>query len=175
VLSPQTIYQSAVDGVPISGRNPVPEKESLDVKKVKLHPGKLPPTGTPDDMRVEFEFDAKGPGTVHIFLWVGDHGAIPVFITSCPFNSDPTQAKDYGLSACATTDGGIPPWSPDMSGRVLASFEVKLDEKPFKDKLKIDITSREQYEQLRDAGSALISFETPNDEVQALFVPELEK
>ena len=39
----------------------------------------------------------------------------------CP--TDPPQIPDYGLSACAMTDGGIPPWSPDMSGRVIRSVD----------------------------------------------------
>ena len=36
VLSPQTIYQSASDGVPISGRNPAPDDDSISIGKVKL-------------------------------------------------------------------------------------------------------------------------------------------
>jgi hypothetical protein len=95
-----------------------------------------------------------------------------VFLTSCPFNSDPSQVADYGLSACALTDGGIPPWSPDMSGRVVASASVEIAKRKEKVKIAID---QSQYEKLAADGSALISFETPNDEVQALFVPELEK
>jgi len=47
------------------------------------------------------------PGTAHFFLWAGDHGAIPVYLSSCAKSPDPVQVKDYGLSACALTDGGI--------------------------------------------------------------------
>src|SRR4029450_12847764 len=54
VLSPQTIYQSATDGVPISGRNPAPPGDSIAISKPKLNPAKA-----------EFEIDATGPGTVH--------------------------------------------------------------------------------------------------------------
>ena len=38
VLSPQTIYQSAVDGVPISGRNPAPDNDRIEDLKAKLSP-----------------------------------------------------------------------------------------------------------------------------------------
>ena len=36
------------------------------------------------------------PGTAHVFLWTGDHGAIPVFTTSCDAAADPPP--DYGLT-----------------------------------------------------------------------------
>jgi LmbE family N-acetylglucosaminyl deacetylase len=155
VLSPQTIYQSAVNGVPISGRNPAPADDSIAISKPKLNPAK-----------VELKIDATGPGTVHVFLWTGDHGAIPVFLTSCPLAADPPP--DYGFTACATTDGGIPPWSPDMSGRVVraATFEITAG----KQKVSIRL-DRDAFAKLADDGSALVSFETPNDEVQAFFVP----
>ena len=178
VLSPQTIYQSAVNGVPISGRVPAPEKAGIDVKKVKLT--KLPPpphgNGPPKPvppLTAEIELDAHGPGTAHVFLWSGDPSAIPVFLTSCALNPDPIQMKDYGLSACALTDGGIPPWSPDMSGRVVAQMDVDIQKKG-KTKVTFDLTQA-QYDKLATDGIALISFETPNDEVQAIFVPSLEK
>jgi hypothetical protein len=57
VLSPQTIYRSAVDGVPISGRDPAPANDSIAITKPKLNPAKA-----------EFEIDATGPGTAHVFL-----------------------------------------------------------------------------------------------------------
>jgi LmbE family N-acetylglucosaminyl deacetylase len=176
VLSPQTIYQSATDGVPISGREPVSDKDGLDVKQVKLT--KLPPTPpgpkqppTPP-LKLEIELDAGSPGTAHVFLWSGDPHAIPVFMTSCAFNPDPIQMKDYGLSACALTDGGIPAWSPDMSGRLVAdridvTFEKKNGGGP--KKVKVDLTQA-QYDMLVTDGLALISFESTNDEVQAIAV-----
>jgi hypothetical protein len=160
VLSPQTIYQSALDGVPISGRNPAPDNDSIAITKVKLTPEKA-----------EIDINATGPGTAHVFLWTGDHGAIPVFLTSCALAADP--APDYGFSACAVTDGGIPPWSPDMSGRVVGSATVTITKKGTQ-KAKI-LLDQAAYDKLAADGSALISFETPNDEVQALFVPTLEK
>jgi hypothetical protein len=66
------------------------------------------------------------------------------------------------------TDGGSPPWSPDMSGRVVrsAAFNVSAG------KRKVSITlDRAAYDKLAANGSALISFETPHNEVQAFFFP----
>ena len=64
------------------------------------------------------------------------------------------------MTPCATTDGGIPPWSPDMSGRVqgTAKRHVSIP-------LGADARAR-----LAADGSALISFETPDGKVQALDV-----
>jgi hypothetical protein len=94
-----------------------------------------------------------------------------VFNSSCDPATDPPP--DYGLSACATTDGGIPPWSPDMSGRVVDSLTLDFDKEHGKETqhLKIELT-KEQYDKLANGqGSVLVSFETPNDEVQALYAP----
>jgi LmbE family N-acetylglucosaminyl deacetylase len=175
VLSPQTIYQSATDGVPISGRNPAPAEDSISIQKVKLTKplpaprghGHGPPTRP---LQVELTIKATGPGTAHIFLWAGDHANIPVFLSSCGIANDPPP--DYGFTACALTDGGIPAWSPDMSGRVLKQVDVTITEKKQTVKIELD---RAQYDRLVADGSALISFETPNDEVQALFVPDFQK
>lgn len=154
-LSPQTIYQSATDGVPISGRDPAPASDSITVTKPKLNPAKA-----------EFEIDATGPGTTHIFLWAGDHAAIPVFTTSCSPSADPPP--DYGFTPCAVTDGGIPPWSPDMSGRLVGSTDTAIAA----GKQKVTITlSASQYQKLAADGSALISFETPGNQVQAFYIP----
>jgi hypothetical protein len=175
VLSPQTIYQSALDGVPISGRNPAPADDSLEIKHAKVN--KLPPppkNGKPQKLpplKLEIDLKSTGNGTAHVFLWTGDHGAIPVFLTSCDPATDPPP--DYGLSACATTDGGIPPWSPDMSGRVVDSLTLDFDKAHGKETqhLTIELT-KEQYDKLANGqGSVLVSFETPNDEVQALYAP----
>ncbi|MFL6035163.1 MAG: PIG-L family deacetylase [Gaiellaceae bacterium] len=159
VLSPQTIYQSATDGVPISGRDPAPTNDRIAIEKVKLNPEK-----------VEFDFSATGPGTVHVFLWTGDHASIPVFLSSCGLANDPPP--DYGFTPCAVTDGGIPPWSPDMSGRVVATATATIGS--VRAKVKFDL-SPGQADMLAAGGSALISFETPNDEVQALFVPSFDQ
>ena len=105
--SPQTIAQSARNGVPISGRVPAPASRGITVNSAVLKTG-----------AVEIDIDAAGPGTLHAFLYDGDKGYTPVWNTSCAPATNP--APDYGLSACALTDGSIPAWSPDMSGRVVA-------------------------------------------------------
>jgi hypothetical protein len=60
-----------------------------------------------------------------------------------------------------------------MSGRVVKQVDVTITKKG-KQKVEIDLTQA-QYDKLVADGSALISFETPNDEVQALFVPDFDK
>jgi LmbE family N-acetylglucosaminyl deacetylase len=171
VLSPQTIYQSATDGVPISGRAPAPHDDSISIKDVKLTklppppPGNGPKPPTPP-LKAEVKIKATGPGTAHIFLWTGDHANIPVFLSSCAMTADPPP--DYGFTPCAITDGGIPAWSPDMSGRVVEQIDVSINKKR-ETNVKIDLT-RDQYDKLVSNGSALISFETPNNEVQAFYV-----
>ena len=116
---------------------------------------------------LELEIHATGPGTAHVFLWTGDHASIPVFLSSCGMANDPPP--DFGFTPCALTDGGIPPWSPDMSGRVVASGSATVT-RAGPGKVEFDLTAG-QADTLAASGSALISFETPDDEVQALFVP----
>jgi len=152
-LSPQTIYQSAQNGVPIAGRVPAPASDSIAVSTPALSAA-----------AVTFDVTATGPGTAQVFLWSGDHGAIPVFKTSCPPADDPPP--DYGFSACAITDGGIPPWSPDMSGRVIRLLTVPVAGAGTTHvSIPLDAAA---YPALSSSGSALVSFRTPADEVQAL-------
>ena len=146
--SPQTIAQSARNGVPISGRVPAPASRGIAVNGAVQRNG-----------AVELDLDAAGPGTLHAFVYRGDKGQTPVFLTSCAPATDP--APDYGLSACALTDGGIPPWAPDMSGRVLAD-------------VKRSISAGHQVISLPagdPTASVLVAFQTPQDEVQAFDVP----
>jgi len=157
VESPQTIYQSAQNGIPISGRSTAP-----DNRKITNIASSLTATAA------VFDISASGPGTARIYLWGGDHAAIPVYISTCPFPTDPSQIPDYGLSACATTDGGIPPWSPDMSGRVIRSATVPVAAGVTHVSIPLDSAA---YSALAAKGSALISFETAQDEVQAFDVP----
>ncbi|HZO97600.1 MAG TPA: PIG-L family deacetylase [Gaiellaceae bacterium] len=159
VLSPQTIYQSAVDGVPISGRHPAPADDRISVSKDKLNPPK-----------VELTIDASGPGTAHVFLWAGDHAAIPVYLTSCSPADDPPP--DYGFTPCAVTDGGIPPWSPDMSGRIVGQATVQVT--PGKQKVSIPLDGQ-GFARLAANGSALVSFETASGAVQAVSIPLSDK
>ena len=154
--SPQTIYQSAVDGVPISGRNPAPPNDRITISNPVLGPS-----------TAEFDIHATGPGTAHFFLWSGDHAAIPVWLTSCSPTADP--APDYGFTPCAVTDGGIPPWAPDMSGRVIRDLVVPVASAGMQH-VSIPLDSA-AYAKLAANGSALVSFETPNNEVQAFYIP----
>ena len=154
VDSPQTIAQSARDGVPISGRVPAPRDNRLTDVDVDL-----------DRDSVTIDLRASGPGRARIFLWSGEKGYIPVWVTSCAPDADPPP--DYGLTPCAATDGTTPPWSPDMSGRVVRDVAFDVTRSRHRVTIPLDAAA---YERLKRGGSALISFETPDDEVQALDV-----
>jgi hypothetical protein len=148
-LSPQTIAQSARNHVPISGRVPT---DDLKILYAGLRPGGL-----------DIVTLADGPGTARLFLTRGQLAAIPVWKTSCTDNPPP----DYGLSACAVTDGGIPPWAPDMSGHVVKQSSRELVRGV--QRWSVPLTAAEQT-RLRDNGRLLLSYETPRDEVQAFDV-----
>ena len=99
VLSPQTIAQSARDGVPIAGPRP--------------GAGQRPDHAVARDARGGLgraRHHGPGPGTAWVYLWSGVEGHIPVWATSCSPADDPPP--DYGMTACAATDGGVPPWGP---------------------------------------------------------------
>jgi len=156
--------------VPISGRNPAPDGDSISIHKVKLSKLPPPPHGhgpppPPKPLKVTFDIHATGPGTAHIFLWTGDHANIPVFLSSCGMANDPPP--DYGFTPCAVTDGGIPPWSPDMSGRVVRDVKVAVSAGKSTISIPLDAAS---YAKLSTGSSALISFETPDNKVQAFDV-----
>jgi hypothetical protein len=153
--SPETIHQSARNGVPISGRVPAPAGDRIAIAKPKLKPA-----------AAELEITATGPGRARIFLWSGEKGYIPVWVTSCSPLDDPPPS--YGLTACDETDGTVPPWSPDMSGRVIRDRIVAVAAGKQKVKIPLDGPA---HAELAAGGSALVSFETPADEVQALDVP----
>jgi LmbE family N-acetylglucosaminyl deacetylase len=157
--SPQTIAQSARNGVPISGRPPAPAGDRIESVETKLKQSSL-----------KLDLTATGPGTARIYLWSGEKGYIPVWETSCSPLDDP--APDYGLTACAPTDGTVPPWSPDMSGHLVRSAAVALSAGKEHVAIRLDAAAQAR---LADGGSALISFETPQDEVQALDVPLAER
>jgi LmbE family N-acetylglucosaminyl deacetylase len=155
VDSPQTIAQSARDGVPISGRVPAPAGNRIAITKAKLK-----------RHAAELEITATGQGRARIFLWSGEKGYIPVWTTSCSPPDDPPPS--YGLTACDETDGTVPPWSPDMSGHVVRDQVVAVGAGKRKVAIPLDGAA---YEKLAGDGSALVSFETPADQVQALDVP----
>lgn len=149
--SPQTIWQSARNGVPISGRVPAPADHRIRISSPAL-------TST----SATFDITASGPGTARVFLWTGDVGAIPVYQTSCSLAADPPP--DYGLTPCAVSDGGIPPWSPDMSGHVVKQVTVDVHAGLQRVSIPLDPGAPSPER-------ALVSFETPRDEVQAFDVP----
>jgi LmbE family N-acetylglucosaminyl deacetylase len=155
VNSPQTIWQSARDGVPIAGRTPAPAGDRI------TWVGK--PVLTSDGARIAFT--ATGPGSAHLFLWTGAVGQIPVYLTSCPKAADPPP--DWGLTPCSVTDGGIPPWSPDMSGRVLGDAIVTVH--GGRQHITIPLGSAARSK-LAHGGRALMSFETAAGAVQAFDV-----
>ena len=102
-----------------------------------------------------------------MFLWSGNTGYIPVWTTSCDPATDPPP--DYGLSACSVADGDTPRWSPDMSGRVVEKANnVELTDGT--KHLTFPVTEAQQ-KALSEDGRVLVSFETPQNEVQALDVP----
>ena len=152
-LSPQTIAQSARDGVPISGRVPAPAGNRITAAKATLEAGS-----------VELDLTGNGSGRAQVFVWSGETGYIPVFKTSCDPAGNP--APDYGLSACSVADGDVPPWSPDMSGRVLAERrDVTVGNGVTRVSLPLDAGERDK---LAADGRVLVAFETPQDEVQAI-------
>jgi hypothetical protein len=155
VDSPQTIHQSAVDGVPISGRDPAPVSDRIAAAEVRLRSD-----------RAELTFTATGAGTAHVFLWSGEKGYIAVWTTSCTLAQDPPP--DHGMTACSLTDGTTPPWSPDMSGRVVRDVVVNLSRGTRTVTIPL---SAQASAALAGDGSALVSFQTADDEVQALDLP----
>src|SRR5262249_32670987 len=147
--------QSARDGVPISGRNPAPASDSVSISHVNLTTAGL-----------KMDLDATRPGTAHVFLWSGDKGQIPVYLTSCG-TADPPP--DHGPTPRPLTDAGIPAWSPDMSGRSVRDLKVSVA--AGRNTVSIPLDAAAFAKLTGGDGSALVSFETPNDEVQAFDVP----
>ncbi|MFG1620966.1 PIG-L family deacetylase [Kribbella sp. NPDC049227] len=147
-LSPQTIAQSARNGVPISGRVPTTD---LKILSAALR-----------GSSVDVVTNSRGSGTVRAFLTTGELGAIPLWTTSCTLAADPPP--DYGLTPCAVTDGGIPPWSPDMSGHLVKQATQNVT--PGVQHWSIPLTAA-QRATLAEDGRLLVSYETPQNEVQA--------
>ena len=113
VDSPQTIAQSARDGVPISGRVPAPAQNRIATSSVASRRASSSTCGR-----------TTGPGARTCSCGPATKGYIPVWVTSCALAADPPP--DYGMTACALGDGTVPPWSPDMSGRVVRDQVVQL-------------------------------------------------
>ena len=113
--SPQTIAQSARNGVPISGREP---GDALTVRGANLAAGEL-----------RLDVTATEAGRARVFLYDvepidGNKSYTRVWNTSCSPATNP--APDYGLSACSAADGTTPPWAPDMMGAVVRSVTVDV-------------------------------------------------
>ncbi|MBO0845660.1 MAG: PIG-L family deacetylase [Nocardioides sp.] len=155
--SPQTILQSATNGVPIAGRDPAPGQDMVTSAVARLGASS-----------VTVSLTASGAGTVHAFAMRGEVRAIPVWQTSCSMAADPPP--DYGLTPCAVTDGATPPWSPDMSGHQVA--DKKSAVKAGVQQVTIPLTADQVAALRSDHGQVLVSFVTSDGNgVQALALP----
>jgi hypothetical protein len=158
--SPQTIAQSARDGVPIAGRTPAPAGNRLTVGDVRLTAN-----------AAELEISSTGSGIARVYLWSGLTGSIPVYTSSCAAPTAETSLRDlasWGLDACNVTDGGYPAWGGDQSGRVVGSQQVAVTAGTQRVTIPLDAAGRAK---LAADGTALVSYLTPADEVQALQLP----
>jgi len=149
VDSPQTIYQSAHNGVPIAGEATAPANDKISITNTKL-----------TKSAVDVTLKATGKGRAHIFLWSGDHTYIPVWTSSCA--SDPGE---QGFTPCSASDGVATPWGTNMSGFLIKDSVVQISAAGTQH-VSIPIDSA-GYQALQKQGSALISFQTPANEVQA--------
>jgi hypothetical protein len=158
--SPQTIAQSARNGVPISGRDPAPADRGLTISGVTF-PG--------NELRLSFS--AAAAGTVRAFLYDvdpqnGNKSYTRVWNTSCNPQTDP--APDYGLSSCSPTDGTTPPWSPDMMGGIVASGTWGVEAGTGSASIPLSAAAMRKLE---NGSSLLVSFVNGRNEVQAFDVP----
>jgi LmbE family N-acetylglucosaminyl deacetylase len=158
--SPQTIAQSARNGVPISGRDPAPATRGISIGGVTFPEGQL-----------RLHVNAAAGGTVRAFLYDidprdGNKSYTRVWNTSCNPMTNP--APDYGLSACSPADGTTPPWSPDMMGAVLTSGSADVE--PGAGTVTMPLSAA-AMSKLANGASLLVSFVNDDDEVQAFDVP----
>ncbi|MGH3406980.1 MAG: NEW3 domain-containing protein, partial [Streptosporangiaceae bacterium] len=152
VDSPQTVYQSARNGVPIAGLAPAPASDQLSITRTSLSP-----------TAATLSLKASGPGRAHIFLWSGDHSYIPVWRSSCA--SDPFE---QGFTPCSSSDGQATPWGTNMGGHLIADQVVQMS--GGSQTVSVPLTA-DQYNALKSGGSALVSFETSASQVQAFALP----
>jgi VCBS repeat-containing protein len=158
--SPQTIAQSARNGVPIAGRDPAPAGNRLTVANVKLNGDSA-----------EMDVTSTGTGTARVYLWSGLTGMIPVWTSSCAAPTSSSTFEEYisyGLDACSASDGGYPAWGSDQSGRVVASRTLAMTAGTQHVTIPLDAAGRAK---LAKDGTALVSYLTPANEVQALAAP----
>ncbi|MEE6288225.1 PIG-L family deacetylase [Georgenia sp. MJ173] len=150
VQSPQTIYQSAVRGVTISG---LPASRALTVADVEI--------GNPS---VTLDVEAAEPGTVRAFVWRGDLGMVPVWVSSC-------EGDVLGFTACSPDDIGAAPWAPDMGGRLLGNAVAEVG--PGASTVTVEIGD-DVLDDLRADGSVLVSWESADGGVNAWHFPVAE-
>ena len=150
--SPQTILQSARNHVPIAGLPPVTSRTGITVHQVRV-------TGT----GLSAQLVSGSSGTAHAYAWYDPSGNIPVWLTSCSIADDPSP--DYGLTPCATTDGGTPAWSPNMSGHDLGDLTIAVHAGKQQVTIPLDSAARDQLEH---GGRLLVSYQTADGSVQAL-------
>lgn len=150
VESPQSIHQSAVRGVPLSG---LADSRAVTVGDIAITTG-----------AVTIPVSSTEAGTVRAFLWHGEHGIIPVWVSSC-------EGDEYGFSACSEEDGAAAPWAPDMGGRLLGAGMLEIGTGDSTLEIAID---EEIHEVLRDDGSILISFLSDSEGVNAWYFPVVE-
>jgi LmbE family N-acetylglucosaminyl deacetylase len=149
--SPQTIAQSARNRVPIAGRTPAPAGERItDVTRPVVRHG-----------RVSVRITTSGRGTARLYGYAGNVHYTPVWTTSCTRQADPPP--DWGMTACRVSDGSTPPWSPDMSGRLLGQRTLHL--RPGSHRVSLAVSNPARF---RHGGRVLISFDAANGGVQAL-------
>jgi hypothetical protein len=148
VESPQTVYQSATNGVTIAGLPPAPATDRITLTHASISPSSA-----------SIDLTATGPGTARVFLWAGAHGYIPVYTSSCA--SDPNEP---GFTPCASTDGSPPPWGTDMGGHEVRSVTVAVTAGSRHVTIPLDAAA---YSALTN-GTAIVSFQTAANQVQAI-------
>jgi hypothetical protein len=149
--SPQTIAQSARNRVPIAGRPPATAGDRITkASRPVVRHG-----------RVYVRITTSGRGTARLYGYAGNVHYTPVWTTSCTPQADPPP--DWGLTACRVSDGSTPPWSPDMSGRLLGQRTLPL--RPGAHLVSFAVRNRALLQ--RD-GRVLVSFDAANGGVQAL-------
>ncbi len=149
--SPQTIAQSARNGVPIAGRQPATAGDRITVAtRPVVRNG-----------RVYLRLATSGRGTARLYGYAGDVHYTPVWTTSCSRRADPPP--DWGMTACRVSDGSTPRWSPDMGGRLLGQRTLAL--RAGSHQVSFAVRDPARY---RHGARVLISFEAADGGVQAL-------
>lgn len=133
--SPQSIHQSATRGVTLAGYQP---SRAMTVDDVAI-----------SGSAVTVDVTTTAPGTARVYLWSGNPAFIPVWVSSCAGDTD-------GFDACSPSDGTAPPWSPDMSGRLVGSAELAITEGSDTVTVPIDAAG---YAKLGTDGLVLVSFD----------------